>query len=46
LPDKQSGIFFAAGLDRANQVELPAEIDFDAHAIFESTRARKAPFSR
>jgi hypothetical protein len=33
LPDKQSGIFFARGLDHPNQPDLPDEISFCAHAI-------------
>jgi hypothetical protein len=40
LPDRHSGIFFARGLDDPNQVELPDEISFCAHAIFKSARAR------
>jgi hypothetical protein len=40
LPDKQSGIFLRKGLDDPNQVELPDEISFCAHAIFKSARAR------
>src|SRR6516225_1119567 len=46
LPDEQSGKFFVRGLDRANQVDLPDEINFRAHAIFKSTRARQGLFSR